>query len=117
MHPKMLSITRDKIDDLRRLGVEVLILEAPLLIEANWTGLVDYIWVTIAPEAVVLERLCHRDGFSIEQARARLRSQMPPEEKLKYADAVINTDCSLEQVRAQVEKLWHKLQPRGIAYE
>jgi dephospho-CoA kinase len=34
---------------------------------------------------------------------------MPAEERVRYADVVINTDCDLEQVRAQVEQLWQGL--------
>jgi dephospho-CoA kinase len=108
-HPKILSIAQGRLEELRRQGAEVVILEASLLIEANWIEFVDQVWVTIAPESTVLQRLRHRSGFSEEQARARIRSQMPTEEMLKYADAVINTDCDLEQVRARVERLWQGL--------
>ncbi len=108
-HPKILSVVQGKLEELRRQGVGVVILEAPLLIEANWIETVDQVWVTIAPESTVLQRLRHRSGFSKEQARARIRSQMPTEERLKYADVVISTDCTLERVRAQVERLWQGL--------
>lgn len=108
-HPKILSVVKGMLEGLRHQGVEVVVLEAPLLIEANWIEVVDQVWITVAPESTVLQRLCHRDGFSEEQARSRICSQMPAEERVRYADVVINTDCDLEQVRAQVEQLWQGL--------
>lgn len=83
-------------------------LEAAVLIEANWTDLVDQVWVTLAPEATVIDRL-RKLGGSEEHVRARIRSQMPPEEKAKYADVVLNTDCELAALKAKVEELWTKL--------
>jgi dephospho-CoA kinase len=108
-HPRMFHIVRDKLDKLRQQGVEVAILEAPLLIEANWLELVDQIWVTVAPEETIIQRLCSRTGLTEEQARSRIRSQMPMEKKTRYADIVIDTDCAIAQVKEQVVKLWEEL--------
>ncbi len=109
MHPKMFLIAKDRIEELRRQGVEVVVLEVPLLIEANWTGLVDKIWVTSAPEAAVIRRLCQDVGLTEEQARARIRSQMPIAEKAEYADVVIDTDRDRAETESEIVKLWHQL--------
>jgi len=109
MHPRMYRMMRDKIEELREQGVEVVVLEAAILIEAKWTSLVDTVWVTDVPEATVIQRLGNRDGLAEEQILARINSQMPPEERAKYADVVINTDCTLEEVKEKVEELWRGL--------
>lgn len=80
-----------------------------MLIEANWVQLVDQIWVTSAPEDAVVRRLCQDLGFTEEQARARIRSQMPIAEKAKYADVVINTDRDHAETEAEIVRLWHQL--------
>ncbi len=85
--------------------MEVVVLEAPLLVEAGWTSLVDEVWVTVAPEATVLKRLEEKVGLSRTKALARIRSQLPSEERIKHAHAVINTDCDLDELRAEVKEV------------
>jgi dephospho-CoA kinase len=83
----------------------LVILDAPLLIEAGWHEWCQQVWVVIAPEEVRLERLMKRDNMSLAQAQRRLSSQMPQQEKLKYADAVIDNGGALENTYQQVLKL------------
>ncbi|TET39807.1 MAG: dephospho-CoA kinase [Dehalococcoidia bacterium] len=117
MHPQMHSMMREEIERLRGEGVEVVVLEAAVLIEANWTDLVDEVWVTIAPEATAIQRLRNRTGLSEDQARARIRSQLSSEERAKHADVIIDTDCELAEVEANVEELWQRLHAhnKGVA--
>jgi dephospho-CoA kinase len=109
VHPRMHAIIRKEINRLKGDGVAVVVLEAAVLIEAGWTDLVDIVWVTIAPEDVVLKRLRERGGLSKDQARARIRSQISSEERSKHADDIIATDCQLSEVKDRVEELWKKL--------
>jgi len=106
MEPWMYRAVRARLDDYRRRGVKVVVLEAALLLEAEWVPPVDEVWVTTASEATVLQRLKERSGLSPAQALARLRSQMPDEERLKQADVVISNDGSLDELKAKVEELW-----------
>lgn len=109
MHPKMGDMMKAQIDEYRRQGVAVVVLEAAILIEANWTPLVDEVWVTTAPESVVLERLKKQRGLAEEQTLARIRSQLSSEERLKHADVVITNEGNLEEVKARVKELWSKI--------
>jgi len=113
MHPRMYDMVKAQLEGYRRQGVKVVVLEAPLLIEANWTSLVDEVWVTVASEATVLKRLQERTGLSKEESLARIRSQLPSEERIKHADVVINTDCSLDEVKTRVKGLWVRFQVKG----
>ena len=110
MHPAMHAMMKEEIEKLRNKGVDVVVLEAAVLIEANWTDLVDEVWVTVAPEETAVKRLQNRGGLSEQQARARIRSQLSSEERAKHADVIINTNCDLAEVRAKVERLWRRLQ-------
>ncbi|MFC1926720.1 dephospho-CoA kinase [Chloroflexota bacterium] len=110
MHPVIYRIIEERVEALHLKGFEIVIVEAAVLIEAHWTDLVDQVWVTLAPEEIVIKRLCANKGFTVEQAKARINSQMPIDERAGYADVIINTDCNLSTVRAQVESIWHKLQ-------
>jgi dephospho-CoA kinase len=109
MHPKMRDMMKAQIDEYRRQGVAVVVLEAAILIEANWTPLVDEVWVTTAPESVVLERLKKQRGLAEEQTLARIRSQLSNEERLKHANVVITNKGNLEEVKTRVKELWAKI--------
>jgi len=109
MHPSMYEIVKEKIADHRRKGVPVVVLEASLLIEAGWIKLVDEVWVVIASEETVVERIRQSGKWSEEQTRARIRSQLTVEERLKKADRVIDNNGNLNQMKARVKELWHQL--------
>ena len=110
MHPPMHRIVERKIENLKKQGSGVIVLEAAVLLEAGWEPLVDEIWVTAAPETTVVQRLRNGKNFTESQALDRIYSQLPSEERMKRADVIINTDCDLSEVRARVEELWKKLQ-------
>ncbi len=109
MHPRIYDMMEAQIKDYRRQEVEVVVVEVPLLIEANRAFSVDEIWVTVASEATVLKRLQERTGLSEEESLARIRSQLSSEERIRHADVVINTDCALDEVKMKVKELWERL--------
>jgi len=113
MHPRMYDMVKAEIEEYRRQGVEVVVLEAAILIEADWTSLVDEVWVTVAAESTVLKRLKEKLGLSEEESLARIRCQLPSEERLKHADIVIDTDCGLDELKAKVGELWRGLHSLG----
>jgi len=109
MHPRMYDMVKAQIEKYQQQGVSVVALEAPLLLEAGWTSLVDEIWVTVASEPTVLSRLQEKVGLSQEQSLARIHSQLSSQERVKHASTVIDTDCSLDELKARVKQLWQKL--------
>lgn len=113
MHPLMHQIAEKKIEALRDRGADIVVLEAALLIEAQWTDLVDQVWVVTAPESAVIDRLCNQKGFTEEQAKARIKSQMPSAERSRYADIVIENNSDLNSLREEVEGVWQRLRPSG----
>ncbi len=109
MHYRMYGMVKAELEEYRRRGVEVVVLEAPLLIEAGWTSLADEVWVTVAAQSTVLKRLREKPGLSEKESLARIHCQLPSEERVKHADMVIDTDCGLDELKAKVGELW-----RGI---
>src|SRR4030042_4611816 len=92
VHPRIYEIAKRKIEEYRQAGTRIVVLEAALLIEADWTSLVDLVdqvWVTTAPEATIVRRLKSGRGLKEEQVLARLQAQMPSEEKGKGGDVGI----------------------------
>ncbi|MGD9116544.1 MAG: dephospho-CoA kinase [Dehalococcoidia bacterium] len=111
-HPRIYAEVKARIEEYRRRGEKVAVLEAPLLLESDGPSLaddVDEIWVTVAPEATVLKRLKDKTGNTEAHSKARIRSQMPTEARLKRADVVIDTDCPLDELKAKITGLWKRL--------
>jgi dephospho-CoA kinase len=56
-----------------------------------------------------LERLVKRDGLKLDEAVRRIASQMPQEEKKKFADYLIDTSVGFEETREQTGAVYEKL--------
>jgi len=109
MHPRMFDMMKDRIEALKPKGTKVVVIEAAVLIEANWTPLADEVWVATAPESAVLDRLEKQRGMDRDETLARIRSQLPSEERAKHADVVIQNDGTLNGLKGKVRQLWARL--------
>ena len=89
-HPILLNRTRQFLVECLEVGVEVVVLEVPLLFEAGWEILVDEVWAVYIPRELQIQRLVSRDKITPQQAVSRIISQMPTEEICLRADVVIN---------------------------
>ena len=79
------------------------LLVVPLLVENRLTELADRVLVIDVDEATQIERTCHRDGVSREQAQAILASQASRSERLAMADDVLdNQSGTTETIRARI---------------
>lgn len=84
-------------------SVETLAVVVPLLFEAGMTDLVTEIWVVTCSEKQQLERLMQRNQLTLEQAQARISSQMPLAQKKKKADIVLDNSSNVEKLLQQVD--------------
>ncbi len=103
IHPfvrQTLSTERDRLIQTHSTIVFVI----PLLFEANMSDLVSEIWVISCPEVQQIQRLTQREKLSLEQAQARIQSQMPIEQKRDRADIVLDNSTTLEALLAQVDR-------------
>lgn len=86
----------------------IIIKEAAILIESKAYLTLDKIVVVNAPEETRIARVQQRDNADIEAVKARIRNQIPEEERNKYADFIINNDGETSliiQVKAIIEQL------------
>ena len=93
----------------------VVLLDAPLLIEAGAYNSVDLIVVVTASPETQLQRILERSQvqnrpLSETEAQARIDAQMPVAEKVKYADVVIENEGALDELNKQVDALWEEFQ-------
>ena len=95
---------RDRVpEEINKLTQQTAVLVVPLLFEAQMTDLVTEIWVVYCSKQQQLERLMQRDRLTLEQAQARINSQMPIEEKCDRADIVLDNSSTLEALLKQVD--------------
>lgn len=110
--PALRSIMEERLSELRAQDKEVTVLEAALLIEADWLPLADEVWlVTVSPETA-RQRLMDRNGLSPEQAESRIQAQLTNEKRRPYADIEIENDGSAEELQSAVDEAWSKIQAR-----
>ncbi len=87
----------------------IVIVDAALMIETGGYKIYDRLIVVTCDPSLQLVRLMSRDQLSEREARARMDSQMPIEEKLKLADYTIDTSGTLKQTRDQAEAIYRDL--------
>lgn len=85
------------------------IIDAALMIESGGYKRFDKLIVVHCRPEVQLERLMLRDKLSREEALRRISSQMPQEEKQKFADYLIDTSDGFDLTRARTAEIYQKL--------
>jgi len=112
MHPRIRERVEALIEDHEKAGVDIVVIEAPLLLEAGWKSKVDEVWVTSIPQATVISRLKEQKGTPESESLARINAQLSDEDRISQADVVIYTDCTLDELKDRVVELWHELRSR-----
>ena len=115
IHPYVIKRIKRDIKGLKRINNNaVIVLDIPLLVEAGLQGLVDKLIVVKAGSRQQIERCRKNYGLSGEEVLARIKSQMPIGEKIRFADFVIDNSKSKERTRGEVRKIWERIRPRTI---
>ena len=103
VHPLIINGIKSSIKNYKRNNKNNILVEAPLLIETDAKNLVEKIIVIKTSKENIIKRLS--DRYSKEKIENIMKSQMPIEEKLKYADFVIDNNGSIEDARRQAEEI------------
>ena len=111
IHPLVRSKTNQIID--QHTSETIIVNEIPLLLEKKMESLFDFLVIVISSEKNRLERLAQR-GLTSEQATARMAKQVSDDERKAAADFLIVNDGNLDQLEADVEKIWQTLQERSF---
>jgi dephospho-CoA kinase len=86
-------------------AVKYVVLDAAIMLEAGWDGVVDKLIFVDAPHAIRLARVQAQRGWTEQELANREAVQMPPEKKKERADAVIDNGGAAEATSRQVEEL------------
>ncbi|TQS76237.1 dephospho-CoA kinase [Ornithinibacillus gellani] len=102
VHPAVRKRMLEQRDQCVQQGVPCVVLDIPLLFESKLTHFVDRIVVVAVTESVQLQRLQERNGFTEEEAKNRINAQMPLQDKVKLADAVLQNDGTINETKTQL---------------
>jgi dephospho-CoA kinase len=109
-HPRIIEKIRELIEEHRKEGARVVIVEATLIVEkGGMKPIIGDLIVVTADEETQIMRLTQRVGLSREEALLRIKSQMPVSEKVKHATYVIDNSGDLEKTREQVKRVWEMI--------
>lgn len=86
------------------------IVAVPLLIEANMQDLFDRILLVTANRATQLKRLLSRDKISPALAEQMIAAQIDDQQRLHYADDIIDNNGGVELLTSQIAKLMKNYQ-------
>jgi dephospho-CoA kinase len=111
VHPRTRELIAERLRRLRDEGCRVAIVEVALLVEAirmdvAWTKLIDEIWVVVAPENMVVQRVVSRGGLDADAVTARVQAQASNDERREIADVVIENGANLKTLTKRVQSLW-----------
>lgn len=91
----------------------IIVNEIPLLLEKKMESLFDFLVIVISSEKNRLERLSQK-GVLEDQAKARIAKQVDDQARKAAADFLIVNDGNLDQLDADVQKIWQTLQERNF---
>jgi dephospho-CoA kinase len=109
VHPRVTALTMKSAAELAARGEPLACYEAALLVENGVADAFRPLIVVSAPEDIQVARAMARDGATEAEARARVRSQMPLEEKIRVADHVIENTGSREELQWRTDEVLERI--------
>jgi dephospho-CoA kinase len=105
MHPTIIFRIKELVEQAKK---DVVIIDAPLLIEAGLDEFVDVVVVVTAGRDTQIKRATDR-GISEEDAERIMDCQMALSEKIKFADYIIDNNAKLNDIKEGVNKIWQEI--------
>lgn len=110
VHPLMFQDIDRRIKAKRATGfTKPIVIEAAILIEANWLPLADEVWLIVTNKTVVIDRVATQRGMAAKDTEARIASQLSDSERRKHAQVVIENDGSLEELQQKIRVAWSRV--------
>lgn len=94
----------------------VVVFSAPLLVETGMHTAFEVLVVVSTPVETQIERLLRDRGMREDSIRSRIAAQAPLEEKAAVADVIVDNEGTLDELEAQVDRLWNDLRIRAGAH-
>ena len=112
VHPMVVEAEIEFLRAQERKGVQLAVLEIPLLFETGAETRVDVTVVLSAPHHVQRERVLARPGMTADKLEHLLARQLPDAEKRARADVVVESGTGLADMQAKIDILIESLRNR-----
>jgi dephospho-CoA kinase len=112
VHPEVFRMLAETVEA-RRGTDDIIVFDAPLIVETGFHEACDVVVVVTAPEEDRVARAVRDRGMTADQARARIGAQIGDAEREAVADVVIRNDSDVDQLEARVDDLWERLRGGG----
>lgn len=109
VHPAVRKWMMEETEKALHEGKELVFMDIPLLFESKLTHMVEGIILVYVKPEVQLKRLMARDHFTEEEALARIRAQMPIDDKKKLADYIVDNNGEFFETEEQLIDLIKQL--------
>ncbi len=111
VHPEIGRRIADGIEAAAAEGLDAVLLDAAILLETGWRTKCDLVVFIDTPDAVRLERVHQRRGWTAEELHRREASQWSLTDKRRESDLVVENDGELEIAGS---RLLQSLRQRGV---
>ncbi|HGY56495.1 MAG TPA: dephospho-CoA kinase [Caldithrix abyssi] len=110
VHPRMVESLVEEMERARfSQKFPIIIIDAALVYEISIEQMFDYIIVVNAPMSLRSKRVTSRDGMTKKQFSERASKQIPLQDKVKWADFVIENDGTLEELKERTRQVYETL--------
>ena len=106
IHPEVIKIIENQICASTK---DIVVLDAPLLIEAGLERLVDKLIVVSIHKKKQIERALKKASLSEADILKRIKAQIPLKDKIRLADFVIDNNGTIKATKKQIQELRRKL--------
>ena len=115
VHPEVMRLREEGVAAARARGDQLVVCVIPLLFERHLADDFDAIVLVDAPRSVRLERIVRDRGIDETEAMKMIASQMPADLKRARADYAIENNGSLDDLEAEVDRLWDEIARDGAS--
>jgi dephospho-CoA kinase len=115
VHPEVSRLRKREIEAAKEKGARTVVCVVPLLFERHLADEFDTIVLVDAPRTLRLERIVRDRGIDEAEAMKMIAAQMPADLKRARADYVIENAGTLEELEAEVDRVWEEIAGDKVA--
>lgn len=116
VHPEVFRLLAEGLDEYRE-SDRIVVFDAPLIMETGFDEACDVVVVVSAPAEAQVARMARDRAMPEADTRSRIAAQMPLEAKTRSADVVLDNGGTLQDLEAQIHRLWEDLLARARKIE
>ena len=110
--PEIKRLLEKEVEYLFEIGHKLIVVEAAVLLEANWQDKMNEVWVVFVSNNEAISRATQRDNQNIEKVKSILDSQLSNRERIAKANVVLSSFWERDYTIKQVKKAWELLLER-----